>query len=158
MGRFIVYSIAAWCLAAFVWFLPPVQSWRAKQIEVVAIKHFESDHDGHGDHDHSLDQLYFPGEFADAETLFVDRAGRTVLRLGQDTIRVPLDTLDAATYDHPDRAYFGLSDSTGVVVEAMHFIDWLLDPDRINALAMLIMVVGNAVVGVWWKFKRKPQQ
>ena len=141
MKRWLPYILIPVCVAA-LWWTPPVQRYIHRSVETAVVERYNEKQRTTvtpGPHEHGMDQLWFPRGVV-PETLFVDRAGRTVLRAEGDTIRVFLDGLP-----DDDHERFGLGDSSGVVYEVTSFVDWLLDPDRINGIGMLVLVVGTAL-------------
>lgn len=163
MLRFAVISLIVAGVVLAVWFSPPVQRWKQSQVEQAYIQHFEAKHRPAertplpSEHDHYYDQEMFPSASAPPETLFIDRAGRMVLRVDDDTVRVEMPPWPDEDYP-PGHRHFGLDSMRSEVVEALHD-DHLMDAllDHANTLAVIITVLGTAVANIYWKFKQGPQ-
>ena len=126
MRRWLPYLLIPLCIAG-LWWTPWVQSYISDSVELAVIKRYEAKQTYH---EHAYDQEIFPAEPIPPDTVMWDGG------------RIEMPALEDEIDDH---AHFGVNDSTGVVHEVTTLIDWMLDPDRINAMGMLVLVVGTAL-------------
>jgi hypothetical protein len=151
MKRFFLVSFGVCVFLLAAWFTPWVQQWKDGAIERAYIRHYDSKHVA-SEHDHYYDQEVWPESEAVPETLFVDRGGRTVFRVGEDTIRVNMDEWPEEDFGHE---HFGVNtDSVMAMLQDEHLLDTVLD--HANTLAVIITVLGTAVANIYWKFRRGP--
>lgn len=130
MKHWLPYLLIPVCVAA-LWWTPWAQEYIDDSVEVAVVKRYEAREKlVPGPHEHAYDQEAFFAEPAPPDTVWVEDG------------RIALEPLSDAVDDH---AHFGVNDSSGVVYEVTSFMDWLLDTDRINALGMLVLVVGTAL-------------